>query len=232
MSIIETYPRVRTELPESYKLIYDQHYAENREGKTKVSAVSSRLEGWLHRKVAFSADKAKSTLEIGAGTLNQLNFEEPSVVYDIVEPYDLLYKDSVLINKINNIYTDISEVPIDNRYDRITAVACFEHICNLPEVVEKCAQLLKPGGILCVSIPNEGRFLWKFAYTLTTGLEFKKRYGLKYDVLMNYEHISTADDIEAVLKYYFKNINTSLLGFGKTFSLYRYYECKIPKGLS
>ncbi len=94
-------------------------------------------------------------------------------------------------------------------------------------MVSKSISLLNKGGKLYVAIPNEGRFLWKFAYTMTTGREFKKRFGLEYETLMRYEHINTADEIEQILKYYFNDVKRSLFGINKTFSFYRYYECKI-----
>ncbi|MFQ7336424.1 MAG: class I SAM-dependent methyltransferase [Roseburia faecis] len=141
---------------------------------------------------------------MGAGTLNQLDFERPQV-YDIVEPYKKLYENSSNLKYVRNVYSDISEVT-DKKYDRIISVACFEHVENLPDVVQASTELLAPGGKLCVSIPNEGRFLWKFAYTMTTGREFKKLFGLEYETLMRYEHINTADEIEQILKYYYSNV--------------------------
>lgn len=228
--LLSTYPRIRKELPEEYKKIYHQHYKENREGVTKVSHFSQKLERWLHKKVANSSYKGAKTLEIGAGTLNQLDFEASFLregVYDIVEPYKSLYENSSNLNYVRNIYSDIAQIQ-NMQYDRITAIASFEHIENLPEVVQICTKLLNKNGKLCVSIPNEGRFLWHFAYTMTTGKEFKRRFGLDYEVLMRYEHINTADEIERILKYYFKNVKMSLLGIGKTFSFYRYYECIAP----
>lgn len=225
--LLKTYPRHRKELPEEYKKIYDQHYEENRKGKTKVSHLSSMLEHWLHKKVAKSSAKEKKTLEIGAGTLNQLDFEQPRV-YDIVEPYKKLFENSPNLKYVRNIYADIAEIK-DEQYDRIISVACFEHVENLPEMVKMSTELLAPNGKLCISIPNEGRFLWKFAYTMTTGREFKRRFGLEYETLMRYEHINTADEIEQILRYYFTNVKQSLLGVGKTFSFYRYYECSMPR---
>lgn len=227
--LLATYPRKRNDLPEEYKLIYDKHYNENRKGKTKASSMSSKLERWLHNKVAISADKNKATLEIGAGTLNQLNFEKASLIYDIVEPYKKLYENEENLKLIRNVYSDISEIKEINKYDRITSIACFEHIGNLPEVVEKAIKLLNKNGKLYISIPNEGRFLWKFAYTMTTGREFKKRFGLKYETLMRYEHINNADEIECILKYYFGTVKRSMLGITKPFSFYRFYECSNPK---
>lgn len=225
--LLKTYPRRRKELPEEYRKIYDQHYEENRKGKTKVSSLSSKLEHWMHKKTAKSASADKTTLEIGAGTLNQLNFEQPCV-YDIIEPYKKLFQNAPNLKYVRNVYSDITEIH-NEKYDRITSIACFEHVENLPEMVAACTRLLAPGGKLYVSIPNEGRFLWKFSYTVTTGAEFKRRFGLDYAALMQYEHINTADEIEQILRYYFADVKMSLLGIGKTFSFYRYYECGRPR---
>lgn len=225
--LIKTYPRKRKELPDEYKKIYSQHYEENRKGKTKISYLSSKFEYWLHKKVANSSGSSRKTLEIGAGTLNQLDFERTKI-YDIVEPFHKLYENSPNRKYIRNIYADISEISGET-YDRVTSVACFEHIENLPGVIEKIILLLNPDGKLYISIPNEGRFLWKFAYTMTTGREFKKRFELEYEILMRHEHVNTADEIEQILKYYFKNVKMSLLGISRTFSFYRYYECSEPR---
>lgn len=227
--VIRNFPKQRTELPEEYKAIYDRHYEENRKGKTKVSFLSSKLESWMHKKVAATGHADKRTLEIGAGTLNQLDYERCDV-YDIVEPYRTLFQNSPNKKFIRNVYDDIADLPSGGgRYDRIISVACFEHICNLPEVVEKITKLITTDGILAVAVPSQGRFLWKLAYTITTGLEFRRRFGLDYEILMNYEHVNTVDEIETILKYNFKNVKCSGLGIGKTFSVYRYYECSIPR---
>ncbi len=220
------YPKVRPELPTAYKKIYYKHYSDNRNGKTKVTFFSSKMEQWMHRKVAEDVLNSDGlvTLEIGAGTLNQLKFEQTKY-YDIVEPFHALYEQSKYFNRIRNIYADISEIQAEKIYDRITSIAAFEHILNLPNVVEKCTQLLKPNGCLRIAIPNEGRFLWKFAYEMTTGLEFMRKYHLAYSILMRHEHVNTADEIETILLHYFSHVKMSLAGVNRDFALYRYYEC-------
>lgn len=145
-----------------------------------------------------------------------------------MEPYEQLFQNSSNLAYVRNIYSDISEIE-NEKYDRIISVACLEHVEDLPEMVRLSTILLRPGGKMCVAIPNEGRFLWKFAYTMTTGREFKKRYGLDYETIMRYEHINTADEIEKILMYYFKNVKRSLLGISKDFAFYRYYECNTPR---
>jgi len=65
-------------------------------------------------------------------------------------------------------------------------------------------------------------------YKLTTGIEFKAKYGLDYSILMRYEHVNTADEIEEVLNYFYGKNKRSMFGIGKTFSFYRFYESKEP----
>lgn len=159
--------------------------------------------------------------------MNQLDFEH-TAVYDVVEPYQELYQNSSNLCYVRNVYSDISEIK-NEQYDRIISVACLEHVENLPAVVSTSTKLLKPGGKMCAAIPNEGKFLWKLAYTMTTGREFKKRYGLDYERIMRYEHLNTADEIEQILNYYFENVKKSLFGISREFAFYRYYECDTPR---
>lgn len=228
-SILDRFPKKRIELPEAYKKIYTEHYFLNREGKYRTTSLSQRLESWMHRKVAKdvqNSNKSLATLEIGAGTLNQLQYEPGGIVYDIVEPFKELFKDSPRLKAIRHIYHDIGE--IDNmKYDRITSVATFEHIMDLPFVVAKAAMLLNENGHLRTAIPNEGTIMWKMG-TLVTGYEFKKRTGLDYPTLMKYEHVNSAKDIEQVLKYFFKNIKCNVLGLTKGLAFYRFYNCYNP----
>ena len=228
--MFKNYPKTRPELPEAYQKIYAIHYKSNRKGESSAASLSQKVEGWLHKKVANDLKKGehnKSTLEIGAGTLNQLD-HELTQPYDIVEPFKKLFEDSEHLSKIRNVFDSIHEISDDSKYDRITAVATFEHILDLPQVVERTCKL-KKGGTLRVSIPNEGHLLWTLGWRLTTGLEFRMKHGLDYGVLMKYEHVNTADEIGDVLKHYYANVNVSYFGLGKHFALYRFYECSNPK---
>ena len=223
--VLSRFPKARPMLPDEYFKIWDEHYLDSRKGRTKATRAASFMEKWLHKKVAWTSKKSLKTLEIGAGTLNQLEFENPDV-YDIVEPQHILYEDSDLKDRVRYSFDDIMMICDDQKYDRIISVATFEHICNLPEVVEKCVKLLNDEGVLSVSIPNEGRFLWHFAYTVTTGREFKKKYGLDYEQWMRYEHVNSADEIEVVLKHFFKDVKIKHCGLGRSLSVYRYLECR------
>jgi hypothetical protein len=224
----ENFPKKRQELPPEFKAIYESHYKINRQGETNATSLSMKLERWLHVKVAEDVQDIKNsdlaTLEIGAGMLNQMPFEPNVRNYDIVEPFEELYRESSDLVRVRRIYTNINEIPDGIRYARITSVAAFEHILNLPEVVAKAVSLLETNGSMRVAIPNEGTILWKLG-TLITGYEFKRLYGLNYQILMRYEHVNTANEIETVLKYFFRCVSTSVFGINKRWAFYRFIKC-------
>lgn len=226
------FPKVRPSLPDDFARIYTGYHKGNRGGNTPASSLSQRIESWLHKQVASDVrvDRSyKTTLEIGAGTLNQLPYEPEVGPYDIVEPFKDLYEGSMFLNRIRNIYADIGEISVTQQYDRITSIATFEHICNLPEVIARAGVLLKPSGVLRVSIPSEGTCLWTIGWKITTGLEFRIRYGLDFGLLMRYEHVNTAREIEDLLHYFFNDINMAVFGLSKKFSLYQFYKCACPQ---
>lgn len=228
--IINLFPKQREKLPLAYEVIYKEYYKKNRAGETQATSISAKMERWLHKQVSKDLKninkKNPVTLEIGAGNLNHLKYEENIEVYDIVEPFSELFKGSAHCSRIRNIFEDISEIK-SFKYDRIISVATFEHIINLPYVVATSALLLEKEGTLRVSIPNEGTILWKLG-TMVTGFEFKKLYGLDYQVLMRYEHVNNADEIEAILKYFFGSVETTFLGIHKKIAFYRFFACKNP----
>jgi hypothetical protein len=227
--MFKNYPKSRPLLSPNFERIYNEHYKSNRDGETTGASLAQRMESWLHKKVAkdVKKDTHKSTLEIGAGTLNQLKYEKTEP-YDIIEPFTELYINSSYKKHTRTIYNDIDEIPLSIKYDRITSIAAFEHILDLPKVVAKSALHLKENGVLRVAIPNEGTILWKLGWKLTTGLEFKLKYGLDYGTLMKHEHVNTADEIEEVLYHFFKKNRCSCFGLGKKLSFYRFYECSKP----
>jgi Methyltransferase domain len=229
--MFDSFPKTRPQLPKEIQKIYSAQYKSNRRGETAASSLSQMMESWLHKQVAkdvLDGQTGKVTLEVGAGTLNQLRYEPKVGHYDIVEPFRELYEGASDRNRIRYFYNDITEVPGNQRYDRITSVATFEHICNLPEVIACCGLLLADNGKLRVSVPSEGSLLWTLGWKLTTGLEFRFKYGLDYGVFMKHEHVNTAVEIEELLRYFFKEVKRNVFGLTASFSLYQFYSCGGP----
>jgi hypothetical protein len=185
----------------------------------------------MHHRVAadVAAGSPKATLELGAGNLNQLPYEPNSHPYDIVEPFRDLFESSPLVPRIRNVYGDIAEIPGTNRYDRITSVAVLEHVENLPELVARAGQLLTQGGSFRAGIPSEGTILWRLGWQLTTALDFRARYKLDYKVLMRYEHVNTAAEIEEVLRYFFGTTKRRVVGLMRSLSFYQFLACSQPR---
>ncbi|HKP76404.1 MAG TPA: hypothetical protein VJT67_12825 [Longimicrobiaceae bacterium] len=228
------FPKVRPPLPREVAEIHLAHYRCNRSGASPAASLSLRVEGWMHRKVAADVAGARparevATLEIGAGTLNQLPFEPDVGPYDIVEPFTGLYEGSPLLSRVRTVYGDIADVPAERRYDRITSVATFEHILDLPSMVARAALLLAPGGCLRTGIPSEGTPLWTLAWKLTTGVEFRMKHGLDYGLLMRHEHVNTAREIREVLEYFFADVRRSRLGPVDVLSLYQFLVATEPR---
>ncbi len=226
-AILDRYPKTRPPLPAAYQAIYQRHYKANRQASYRTTSLSSRMEAWMHRQVA--ADVARGgrpvTLEIGAGTLNHLPYEPDGEPYDIVEPFRGLYEDSPWLDRVRHIHGDITNVPATERYDRIVSIATFEHLERLPDVVACAGLVLADNGVLRVAIPNEGTILWRLG-TALTGAEFRLRYGLDYQVLMRHEHVNTADEIEAVLRWFFADVRVAHCGIHRRLAFYRFLECR------
>jgi hypothetical protein len=230
-TLLSLFPKTRPPLSPKLQAIYARQYKENREGETTAASLSQRLEAWMHRQVAadVAAGQVRATLELGAGTLNQLRHERFTTPYDIVEPFAELFADSPERGRVRHAYEDIAEAPAGARYERITSIAALEHICDLPLVLARSAQLLTPDGVFRAAIPAEGGLLWRLGWSLTTGLEFRLRHGLDYGELMRHEHVNTAAEIEALVKALFGEVQIKSFGLGRQLSLYRFIAARRPK---
>lgn len=227
--LLARFPKLRPAMSEAVQAVYEKQYIENRAGDSTAASAAQRLERWMHRQVARDASPAKATLELGAGNLNQLPFEPEGGVYDVVEPFTALLAASRAHGRVGASYVDIAEVPAEARYDRITSIAVLEHVCDLPLMLARAARRLKPGGVLRAAIPSEGGLLWRLGWSLTTGLEFRMRYGLDYREIMSHEHVNTAAEIEALVRGAFEDVTVRSFGLGRQLSLYRYIEARRPR---
>jgi SAM-dependent methyltransferase len=231
-ALLARFPKTRPPLSPKMEAIYTQQYLENRSGGSTAASLAQRLESWMHHQVAADVKDAHSsgaTLELGAGTLNQLAYEPTGGAYDIVEPFEELYRDSPLLCGVRTTYADIGEAPAAPTYGRITSVAVLEHICDLPLVLARAARRLTPGGTLRAAIPSEGGFLWTLGWMGTTGLEFRLKHGLDYGELMAHEHVNTAPEIETLVRAMFEDVHIKSFGVGRQLSLYRFLTAKSPR---
>lgn len=205
--LYKNFPKSRPALPEAYQALYIDEYKRNRGKHNSALDLKQRLEQWMHRQVAKVPAPKGAILEIGAGTLNHMGWENVTRPYDIVEPFTALFEEKKEIARVRNIYQNIFEVPTNAEYSKILSVAVLEHLTDLPEVVAKSALLLSEKGVMVNGIPSEGGLLWYLAWKLSTGVSFRIRTGLSYTKLMQYEHVNKAEEILKVLKFFFKSVH-------------------------
>ena len=207
--------------------IFDQAYKDNRERAGLVHKISARLEAWMHRRVAEKS--GGSVLELGAGTLNHLAFEDGEADYDVVEPQSALYEDKVAGARIHDVYRDISEIDATESYRRIISIAALEHMTNLPAVLARAGLLLDAGGKFQAGIPSEGGLLWGLSWRVSSGVAFRLRTGLDWSEYMRHEHVNTAPEILALSDYFFANVTIRRFPLRPHhLSLYVYFEATDP----
>lgn len=207
-ALLATYPRSRPELPPKQQASYVEHYRSNRAGKEGLPRAVAKLESWMHRRVAEGLTEG-CLLEIGAGNLNHVPYLPRTCTCDAVEPFEDLWKQSPLRSRLRHIYADLLETPHGAIYDCIFSVAVLEHLSDLPFTLARAALLLRDGGSFRAGFPSEGGLLWGLAWRLTTGIEYRLKRGLDYGVIMRHEHLNTAAEILALLRYFYEHVEIS-----------------------
>ena len=123
-----SYPRARPALSAAHERIYLEEDPRNRGtyggALFRVTAGLERAGG--HRRIARRQTGGR-LLELGAGTLNHLQYE-PAMDYDIVEPLPALYQGSADRGRVARAYASIADIPQQTRYARIISVAVLEHV--------------------------------------------------------------------------------------------------------
>ena len=228
--LIKKYPKKRSKLSIKLKKIFKYEYKINRDNK-----VNSLFEKWMHKNILRS--KLRSyvrTLEIGAGTLNHLPYEnlKKKDLYDIIEPKRFLFQSNFLKKKINKIYSDYTDVPA-KKYDRIISCATLEHLIDLPKFLAISAFKLKNKySFHSHSIPCEGYLAWTIANRYISGILFKLRTGCNYNELMNHEHVNNYDEIYSIIKLFYNKVDVNFsypLFFTPHFSFYANISFSNPK---
>ena len=229
LEIIRSFPRVRPSLPDDYARVYEDEYKMNRKGLTFVSQLVAWLESWMHRQVSNTSMTGGKLLEIGGGTLNHVPYE-PDCIYDVVEPFEALYRDSPSLNRISQMYSYLTDLPVDNRYERIFSIAVLEHVDDLPFYFAKMGMLLETNGVGQHAIPTEGGFLWGLGWRCTTAISYYLRNGLSYSTLMRWEHINSAKEIELLARYFYSDVHVSRFPLSLFhLSFYSYLELRSPR---
>lgn len=107
----------------------------------------------------LSNTKNVNILDIGPGYKNYLSEFGDSIERDVIEFDEDIIKFQLAETKVNNVFkVDLSEDQVSNqikqRYDIILMIEVLEHVVNPVTILTEIKQLLKPGGILLLTVPT------------------------------------------------------------------------------
>ena len=165
-NLIKKYPKKRPALSREVKKIFDIEYKKNRE-----NLLSQLSESWLHFAIRGRNLLSNTTLEIGAGSLNHLKYENftKKHIYDVIEPKKFLYKNNKNKFLVNKFYKSLSNTR-KNTYNRIISCAVLEHLEDLPNYLYLSSQKMKKNGYQSHSIPCEGYPVWNITWFIISGI--------------------------------------------------------------
>jgi SAM-dependent methyltransferase len=92
----------------------------------------------------------------------------------------------------------------DASFDTVITFFSLEHLYPLDQYLIEICRIMRPGAQIIGGIPCEGGLAWGLGRFLITRPEIIKRYQVKYDKLICWEHPNFADFIISRLSYYFK----------------------------
>jgi SAM-dependent methyltransferase len=172
--------------------------------------------------VAHAPERFHTTLEIGAGLGEHLDYEK------LTEPqrrayYALDIRANMLVElarrhpQVNSLVGDCQgrlDFP-DGYFDRLLAVHVLEHLPDLPAAVRELKRLCNPAdGQLSVVIPCEGGLAYALARRISARRIFEKRYRQSYDWFIEREHINRPAEILEELAPSFRVVHRSFFPLG------------------
>jgi len=204
MSGISAWPKHRPTLsPEQYAILEDWYAHWLTTALPRYGSITR----FNHEYPLRSAPNRIRTLEIGAGTGEHLLYEKTAgpEYYAMELRRELADRLTARFPAVTAIIGDCEnriDAP-DHFFDRVLAVHVLEHLANLPATLREVVRVLRPGGVFSVVIPCEGGMGYRLGRYFTSQRQFEKRYGVRYDWMISYEHVNRADEIVRELKAQF-----------------------------
>ena len=180
----------------------------------------SMIERFNHGYAVASGMAGGSTLEIGAGLGEHLEFERhQGEDYFAVELREEMAE--AIKRKYPQVQTIVGDcqqrLPVeDSSFDRALAIHVLEHLPDLPSAIAELRRVLKPDGRFVAVIPCEGGLAYGFARRISAQRIFERRYKVSYDWFVKSEHINVPSEIIAELNEHFEIVDR------------RYFPLRVP----
>jgi len=171
--------------------------------------------------VRYSKPAFKTTLEIGAGLGEHLNYEKLTPV-QLENYYALELRENMAAEirrsfpKVHAITGDCqARLPLaDGFFDRVVAVHVLEHLPDLPAAIRESWRLVnKERGQFLVVIPTEGSPAYTLARKMSAERVYRKLYRSDYSWFYKREHINLPHEILEELRPWFTIESRSFFPF-------------------
>jgi len=195
------WPKILPPLTEEKKRINDEFMRLWHEVLPKKFGIVERFNHQFP--VKNSPAEFKTTLEIGAGLGEHINYEhlseEQEANYHALELREnMAERIRAEFPRIKTIVGDCqTHLNYDDGYfDRILAVHVLEHLPNLPACIKEVHRLInKKTGRFLILIPTEGSPAYSIARKLSAERVYKKHFGGDYSWIYKREHINLVPEI-------------------------------------
>ena len=183
--------------------IYDRIYYESNPVVAYITNAGHR-----HIEKPFGPDvEFKNVLEVGAGTGKHFSFVkhrfERYVLSDLSQKYLDTAKSHIKNPNVEFQVADATALPFeDASFDRLISMYNLEHLPFPHDVLKEWRRVVRPGGVISISIPTEGGLAWNMGRHLTTRRYFAKL-GLDLDYIISREHVNTCYRLMALIRHYF-----------------------------
>lgn len=215
-------------------------YAQSDVGKEYFYTSANFLIRWVNlaghrdirkmRSTVSSSSNRTIVFDLGCGDGAHIPFMNSGDIYiggDIDAP-------AVEILRKNNPETfaarmDAYGLPIkSDSVDHIVSVYALEHMAYMDLILEELKRILKPGGHVFISVPNEGGLAWSVGRYFTSYQKFHSE-DLDYNRVIMTEHLNCIWQMERTLKRHFtmlKQIRFPLAIPSKHSNLVTTFHCR------
>ncbi len=191
-----------------FSTVYEgKHYDEGLSG-----FFLSRSHAWCESKYR-PHEHFSRVVEVGAGSGVHLKSVRHSfddyIVTDLNQPM-LDRCSSSSLAKRGNITAQIqnaSDLTLDtDSVDRLVATHVLEHLYKPHEVLREWNRVVKPGGVISILLPCDPGVAWRLGRRIGVRKKMIAAGILDYDYWMAREHVNPINNLIALIRFYFKEV--------------------------